>query len=48
VELEELKVFGKWSVQGIAPKDPGLARYINLKPIIVPTSAGRHEAQRFK
>jgi len=40
-------LFGKWSFEGIEVKDPGLKRYICLKPVIVPHSMGRHEHHRF-
>ena len=46
--LEELKLFGKWSFKGIEVKDPGLKRYISLKPVIIPHSMGRHEHTKFK
>ncbi len=34
-------VFGKWSTKDVVVEDPGLVRYINLKPVYVPRSAGR-------
>jgi len=40
-------LFGKWSFEGIEVKDPGLQRYICLKPVYVPHSMGRHEHKRF-
>ncbi|MBS7624300.1 30S ribosomal protein S7 [Candidatus Bathyarchaeota archaeon] len=40
-------LFGKWSFEGIEVKDPGLKRYICLRPVIVPHSMGRHEHDRF-
>ena len=43
----ELKLFGKWSFEGIEVQDPGLKRYISLKPVHLPHSGGRHEHQRF-
>jgi small subunit ribosomal protein S7 len=43
----DIKLFGKWSFQGIEVKDLGLKRYISLKPILVPHSMGRHEHGRF-
>ncbi|RJS83614.1 30S ribosomal protein S7 [Candidatus Bathyarchaeota archaeon] len=46
--LEELKLFGKWSFKGIEVKDPGLKRYISLKPVVIPHSMGRHEHTKFK
>jgi small subunit ribosomal protein S7 len=45
---QEVKLFGKWSFEGIEVKDPGLPRYISLKPIHVPHSMGRHEHRRFR
>ena len=34
-------IFGKWGTKDVKVTDPGLVRYINLKPIYVPRSAGR-------
>jgi len=36
-----MKIFGKWDVKGIEVRDPGLVRYITLKPCMVPKSRGR-------
>ena len=47
-EKQELKLFGKWSPEGIEAKNPGLKRYISLKSIGVPHSMGRHEHKRFR
>jgi len=47
-EAEEIKLFGKWSFEGIEVKDPGLKRYVSLKPVYVPHSMGRHEHRRFR
>ncbi|MBS7645052.1 MAG: 30S ribosomal protein S7 [Candidatus Bathyarchaeia archaeon] len=44
----DLKVFGKWPLEGVEVKDPGLAAYISLRPALMPHSGGRHEHQRFK
>ncbi|MHA1932475.1 MAG: 30S ribosomal protein S7 [Promethearchaeota archaeon] len=43
----EVKLFNKFSFERIEVVDPTLINYINLKPIIVPHSAGRHEHRRF-
>ena len=43
----ETKLFGKWSFEGIEVENPGLKRYISLKPIHIPHSMGRHEHGRF-
>lgn len=45
---KEIKLFQKWSFEGIEVKDPGLKRYLNLTPMVVPHSMGRHEHQRFR
>ena len=47
-KAEEVKLFGKWSFEGIEVKDPGLKRYVSLKPVHVPHSMGRHEHRRFR
>lgn len=45
--MAEIKVMGRWGTEGIEVKDPGLKGYINLKPVLVPRSAGRHAKQQF-
>jgi len=45
--MDEMKLFGKWSLKGIEVKDPGLKRYINLKPMLVPKSSGRLSKYQF-
>ncbi len=44
---EEIRLFGKWSFEGIQVQDPGLKQYISLKPVYVPHSMGRHEHGKF-
>jgi len=44
----EILLFQKWTFNDIAVKDPGLKRYINLTPMTLPHSMGRHEHQRFR
>ncbi|MEM3560893.1 MAG: 30S ribosomal protein S7, partial [Nitrososphaerota archaeon] len=44
---EEIKIFGKWDISNIKVLDPGLERYICLKPVVIPHSGGRHEHRRF-
>ncbi|PSN92555.1 30S ribosomal protein S7 [Candidatus Marsarchaeota G2 archaeon OSP_D] len=41
------KLFGKWDFSEVSVRDPGLKRYICLRPKIFPYSAGRHEAKPF-
>lgn len=43
----EIKFFNKWSFVNVTVRDRTLENYINLKPIIIPHSAGRHEHRRF-
>jgi small subunit ribosomal protein S7 len=47
VDVSEIKLFGKWSFEGIEVRDPSLKRYICLKPVWLPHSGGRHEHRRF-
>ena len=45
---QDILLFQKWTFNDIAVKDPGLQRYINLTPMTLPHSMGRHEHQRFR
>jgi small subunit ribosomal protein S7 len=45
--MTEIKIFDRWSTKGIEVKDPGLAKYINLEPILVPRSGGKYTQQQF-
>jgi small subunit ribosomal protein S7 len=45
---QEIKLFQKWTFKDIAVVDIGLQRYLNLTPMDVPHSMGRHEHQRFR
>jgi len=47
-EQQEIKLFGKWSFNGIEVKDLGLKRYVSLRPVYAPHSMGRHEHGRFR
>lgn len=44
---KEVKLFDEYSFEGIEINDWTLENYINLRPIIIPHSAGRHEHRRF-
>jgi small subunit ribosomal protein S7 len=44
---KEIKLFNRWPFSDIQINDVTLENYINLKPIIIPHSAGRHEHKRF-
>lgn len=43
-----IQLFDKWSFDGIEVKDPGLKRYLSLRPILTPHTMGRHEHGRFR
>lgn len=43
----KIKLFDKWSFNGVEVRDPGLKRYISLKPVYLPHTGGRHEHKRF-
>ncbi len=43
----QVLLFGKYSFDGVEVKDPGLIRYINVKPIAVPHTSGRHANKSF-
>ena len=47
IKTEEIKLFGKWSFEGVDIRDPSLKKYICLKPIWLPHTGGRHEHRRF-
>jgi len=47
IDPKEIKLFGKWTFHDVEVKDPGLKRYICLKPIFLPHTEGRHEHKRF-
>ncbi|MCD6323688.1 MAG: 30S ribosomal protein S7 [Desulfurococcales archaeon] len=43
----EIKLFGKWSYEGVVVRDPSLKKYISLRPVYLPHTGGRHEHKRF-
>lgn len=43
----DVKIFNRWSTEGIAVEDPGLKRYISVAPILVPKTGARYAGQRF-
>ena len=43
----EIKLYSRWSFNEVEVKDYTLVNYINLKPIIIPHSCGRHEHKKF-
>jgi small subunit ribosomal protein S7 len=46
--MPEVRVFGKWAVDDIEVRDPGLQGYISLRPALTPHTGGRHEHARFR
>ena len=46
--MQDLKLFHKWDLKEVKVTDAGLARYINLDPIIIPHTHGRYEHKRFR
>jgi small subunit ribosomal protein S7 len=45
--MTDMKIFNRWDTKGIEVSDPGLKRYINLEPRLMPRSGGRHAKQQF-
>ena len=43
----EIKLFNRWSMEGIEVKDPGLKPYISLKPVVVLRTGARYAGNRF-
>ncbi len=49
-ELEdenEIKLFDRWSFKGIEVDDLSLQDYINIEPIIIPHTGGKHSKKKF-
>ena len=44
----DVKVFEKWESEDIEVSDPGLEKYLSVKPVLYPHSGGRHEHKRFR
>jgi len=42
-----LKLFGKYDFEGVSVSDVGMRRYIDLTPIEVPHSGGKHAVRQF-
>ena len=45
--MAELKLFNRWSFQGIEVEDLGLKPYINLQPMVIPKTGGRYSKRQF-
>jgi len=42
----DLLLFGKWDSTEVEIKDPGLVKYISLRPVLIPHTSGRHAHRR--
>ncbi len=47
-DSQTIRLFEKWVFDGVEVQDLGLKQYIQLRPIYVPHSGGRHEHKRFE
>jgi small subunit ribosomal protein S7 len=47
IQLQGVLLFGKFELTGIGIRDAGLAKYIDLTPITVPHSGGKHANRSF-
>ena len=47
LEYPNLLLWDRWDLTGIKVEDPGLQTVINVKPVLVPHSGGRHEHKKF-
>ena len=43
----EIKLFNRWTFEGLEVKELSMQSYINLTPVIIPHSGGKHEHKRF-
>lgn len=43
----KIKFLNRWPFDGIEVEDPGLKKYINLNPVIIPKTFGRFSIKRF-
>ena len=37
-----MKYFDRWDSKGLAVEDPGLVKYVNLRPVVLPRTFGRN------
>jgi small subunit ribosomal protein S7 len=47
LEYPNVLLWNKWDMTGVKIEDPGLQNVINMRPILVPHSGGRHEHKKF-
>ena len=43
----EIRLFSKWSYEGLKVRDPSLKAYINMRPIITPHTGGKWQKKLF-
>jgi len=43
----KILIFNRWDLMEVKVEDPGLVNYINLTPVIVPRSGGKHATTAF-
>ncbi|MBN2331404.1 MAG: 30S ribosomal protein S7 [Candidatus Aenigmarchaeota archaeon] len=37
-----MRMFDRWDVKGVKVEDPGLVKYVNLRPVVMPRTFGRN------
>lgn len=45
--MEKILLFSRWDTEEVNVEDPGLRSYINLRPMIIPRSAGKYASTHF-
>jgi small subunit ribosomal protein S7 len=45
--MNNILIFNRWDLTQVKVEDPGLVNYINLTPIVVPRSGGKHATTPF-
>lgn len=45
--MEAVKIFDRWDSSEIKIQDPGLEKYLSIKPILVPKTGARYAGKRF-
>ena len=45
--IDKVRLFNRWSFKGIKIDDISLEHYLNLRPIIVPHTGGKHQHKKF-
>lgn len=45
--MSEIKLFNRWGFENVEVQDLGLKPYINLNPVLIPKTGGRHTQKQF-